>query len=124
MGLWLYGRAKRSTTEPHEPAFASYAPNTTRLIRALPKPPAAQCLTRFSNGFQLCMGKGVFARFPAVTPPADDAARTGDNSAYGHFPLQRGKAGEKHCFPHAILIRHSSIRPPFTSGGGRRPFAG
>ena len=32
------------------------------------------------------MGKGVFARFPAVTPPADDAARTGDNAPTGTSP--------------------------------------
>ena len=65
------------------------------------------------------MGKGVFARFPAVAAPADNAARAGDHSAYGHFPLQHGEAGKQHRFPHTILIRHGSTRPLSHRAGGR-----
>ena len=118
MGLWLYGRAKKIDDRTARAGLcvicaeydASHSciderPGAHRaglqcdVERALPKPPAAQCLARFSNGFQLCMGKGVFARFPAVTPPADDAARTGDNSATATSPSSRGKAGEKALLP-------------------------
>ncbi len=82
-----------------------------------PQPPAAQGFAGIENGLQLRMGQRVFASFPTVTSAANDTVSAGDDSADGNLPLQCGKAGEEHRFPHAFLVRHAFVSP-FHMGPG------
>ena len=60
--------------------------------RALPKPPAAQCLARFSNGFQFCMARR-FCPFPG-----------------GYAPGRR-------CRPQRVTTALRALPPPARKGG-------
>ena len=82
-GAWLYGNAKRFTTEPQEPAFWSFAPNTTRGIRALIIAPA-----HIGQGSNVTYSVHCHRRQP---PNARQAPSIASNSAWqsAFFPTSR-----------------------------------
>ena len=70
----------------------------------LPQPPATQSPAGFVDGFDLCMGKGVFAQFSAVAATADDSVTQGDHAANRDFTLCGGFFGKGQRLPHHLFI--------------------
>ena len=72
------------------------------------QPPAAQIFAGLVYGLYLRVGKGVFARFPAVSSPSHDFVSKGYDAAHGHLALGSGFGGESQCLQHKFSVHFSS----------------
>ena len=101
----MKGWAKRSSTDPQQPALASAAPYHTWGMRALIMPPAhmegglveppsTQKGVGLADGLQLGMGQGIFPGLPAVAATADHPpVLPDDDAADRHLALLHGLPG-------------------------------
>ena len=71
-------------------------------VKAAPKIAAG-----FRDGFQLRVGQGGLVHFPAVAAAAHDFVATGDDTAYGDFPVVKGFFGQFQRFFHELFVGHA-----------------